>query len=140
MDGREYLQTAERLAQETLQADWRTAAGRAYYALMLEGRAALERWGFKIPRRDQIHAFVRLRFFVPADPQLRKIGEQLEKLGRLRNEADYDLPGPGSFADAGRAQQAVQDALDAIALLDAIDADPARRAAAIAAIQKAFPP
>ena len=38
MDGRAFLNVARRLAQEPTEADWRTAAGRAYYALMLEGK------------------------------------------------------------------------------------------------------
>jgi hypothetical protein len=62
MDGRAFLTVARRLAHEHTEADWRSAAGRAYYALLLEGKAAFQRWGFTPPPRDQIHRFVRLCF------------------------------------------------------------------------------
>jgi hypothetical protein len=140
MNGRAFLDSAQRLAQGSIEADRRSAAGRAYYALLLESRDALQRWGFVLPRRDQIHAFVRMRFSYPAPPDLKAIGKALEDLGVLRNKADYELTVAGPFANASRAQNAVQQAWTAIAVLDAIDGDPARRAAAIAAIRTAFAP
>jgi hypothetical protein len=140
MNGRAFLDSAQRLAQGSGEADWRSAAGRAYYALMLEGRDALARRGFVLPRRDQVHAFVRLRFYTPAHPDLRAIGRALEDLGHLRNQGDYELTVAGPFANATRAQNAVQQARTAIAVLDAIDHDPSRRAAAVAAIRAAFSP
>ncbi len=100
----------------------------------------MQRWGFKTPPRDQIHTFVRLRFFCATDAQLQAIGRHLEDLGRLRNKADYDLARPGRFVDSAAAQQAVKEARKGLAILDAIEADPVQRAAAIAAIQAAFPP
>jgi hypothetical protein len=74
------------------------------------------------------------------DPDLVQIGHALEQLGYLRNQADYQLAAPGPFANAKRAVQAVQQSGDAITLLDQIEADPAHRAAAIAAIQSTLPP
>ena len=71
MDGRAFLDVAQRLLQASTEADWRSAAGRAYYALMLEGRAALQRWGFTIPRTEQIHRFVRLHFLYAGDSDMR---------------------------------------------------------------------
>jgi hypothetical protein len=35
MDGRAFLAVARRLAHEPTEADWRSAAGRAYYALQI---------------------------------------------------------------------------------------------------------
>jgi uncharacterized protein (UPF0332 family) len=135
MKGREFLTTAQHLIQRSQEADWRTAAGRAYYGLLMEARAALLRWGFALPRRDQLHAAVRLRFLYAADPDLKTIGYALEDLSNLRNQSDYQLEQSGRFNNSARASQAVQEARDAIALLDQIEADPIRRAAAIAAIQ-----
>jgi hypothetical protein len=56
-------------------------------------------------------------------------------LVQLRNQADYQPERPGKFATAAAAQQAVADAEDAIALLDQIEADVARRTAAVATIR-----
>jgi hypothetical protein len=118
---------------------WRGALGRAYYALMLECREALFRWGFKLPPRDNVHTWVRLRFTFPADPDLKVLGLALDRLGRLRNAADYDLATLPAFANDQRARDSVQEVTYALALVDAIDADPSRRLPFVAAIQKAFP-
>src|SRR5262249_6017698 len=136
MRGREFLAVARRSAQGTTEADWRDAAGRAYYALMLEARDLLQRWGFVLPRRDQIHAHIRLRFIYSSDVDMKSVGLVLEKLLEMRNYADYQIAQPGRFfATSANVNQAIVDAEVNISLLDLIDADPVRRAQAIAAIQ-----
>ena len=139
MQGRAYLDLARELLLGGTEAHRRGAVGRAYYALFLECRDALFRWKFKIPPRDNVHAFVRLRFTYAQNKDLKKIGRVLDDLVIARNRADNDLSALSFFASDTYPKQAVQDAADALALLDAIEADPARRAAAIVAIQKAFP-
>jgi hypothetical protein len=140
MDGRKFLDSARRVYLGNTQADWRTAAGRAYYALLIECRDAMLRWGFKPPPRDKIHHFVRLSFTYAALREVKQLGLQLERLGRLRSSADYDTSTVGPFGNGLRAQQAVKDSQDAIALLDQIEADPARRTATINAVAAAIPP
>jgi hypothetical protein len=139
MEGRKYLDLARELVRGADEPHWRGAAGRAYYALMLEGREALIRWGFSPPPGEGAHRFVRLRFTFPADADLKKIGDALDRLGRLRNKADYDLSSLPAFSSDAAAQDAIRRAGDALAVLDAIEADPARLAAAVAAIRAAFP-
>ena len=139
MDGRAFLDVASELAIGTTEAHWRAAVGRAYYALFHEGLAALLRWSFLLPPRENGHTFVRLRYSFAADSTLKQIGDALDRLSRWRNQADYHLATPGRFALASTAPEAVARARDAIALLDGIDADPSSRATAIAAIQAAFP-
>jgi hypothetical protein len=139
MLGRAYLELAREILKGGTEVHWRGALGRAYYGLMLECREALFRWGFPLPPRENVHNFVRLRFSVPAHADLKRIGDVLDPLCRLRNRSDYDLSAVPAFASGAIAQQAVQDVALAIALLDAIDGDPARRAAAVAAIRAAFP-
>jgi hypothetical protein len=134
-----FLDVARQLTGGATEGHWRTAVGRSYYALMLEAREALRRWGFVTPRGEQAHRFVRLRFDFPADPDLRKIGLALENLGRRRNAADYELQPSQLFGSGAASNVAVSDAATAIALLDQIDAVPARRAAAVSAIHAAFP-
>jgi uncharacterized protein (UPF0332 family) len=140
MDGRAFLDSAQLLVLGRVEADWRSASGRAYYALFSEARAALRRWSFLPQRRDPIHAWVRLRFEYANDADLKQIGNWLDWLSQLRNEADYQLDQPGRFRDASESHIAIQISQQAIALLDQIESDPARRAAAITAITATIPP
>jgi hypothetical protein len=140
MDGRAFLDAASALAGGGAEAFWRSCVGRAYYALLHEGRSALERWGFSVPPKADLHAFVRMRFSNPSDADLKQVGKVVEDLSRRRNHADYRLSSPGPFTSPTIAHAAVANATKAIDLLDQLDADPARRAAAVAAIQAAFPP
>ena len=86
------------MAQGQIEADWRTAAGRAYYALFIESRDALLRWGFIIRPRDPIHSFVRLTFTRAAHRELKQLGGYLDTLGqvakhgRLSNIAGRSVP------------------------------------------------
>ena len=139
MDGRAFLDVARRLVNESTEADWRTAAGRAYYACLLEARSVLLRWKFAIPKGEQVHRFVRLRFTYSPDSDLKSVGLALEKLGTLRNRADYETEKPGSFGTNSQARQAILVAASALDGLDRVDGDPARRAAAVTALHKAFP-
>jgi len=139
MHGRAFLDVAQELAAGTTEAHWRAAMGRAYYALLVEGRDALQRWGFVLPRGEQVHAFVRLRFSYAADAACKKIGAALDRLVRWRNQADYQTAVAGPFTDANRVHQAIDLARDALQELDSIENYPVRRAAVIAAIRAAWP-
>jgi hypothetical protein len=139
MRGRDFLDVARELVAGAGEAHWRSACGRAYYALFLEARGVLERWGLALPRRDQIHAVVRFRFIYAADPDLKQVGFALERLGDSRNHADYQLRPSPFFSTSVRAQDAIDDAAVNLVRLDQVDADAARRAAAIADIRAKFP-
>ncbi len=139
MRGREYLELAREILPGGAERHRRGAAGRAYYALFLEGREALARWGFVPARHENAHHYVRLHFLIPADPDLKQIGRVLDDLIRLRNQADYTLSPIREFQSDTAARDAIQRTADSIDLLDAIEAGPARLAAAVAAIRAAFP-
>jgi uncharacterized protein (UPF0332 family) len=139
MDGRAFLQSARALLATPSEANRRSAVGRAYYALLHEARAALERWGFPCPAHGNLHLFVKPRFVFSAQPDAKNVGITLDRLSGWRNQADYRLTLPGPFAADTLAGQALALAEAAIDLLDQIEADPARRAAAVAAVRKAFP-
>ena len=135
MRGRAFLDLARELAAGATEAHWRGAAGRAYYALLLEGRDALSRWGFSPPAGQGVHAWVRLRFTYAADKELKEIGDALDFLVQVRNHADYKLAPSPAFASAKKAQDAIDVAADTLARLDALEADPVRLAAAVATIR-----
>jgi hypothetical protein len=135
MRPRAFVDLAKELAAGPTESHWRGAVGRAYYGLMLECRDTLLAWGFTLPPRDKVHAVVRLRMTYSTDNDVKRIGLTLDHLGQLRNRADYDLKTSKYFSSRVSAQQAVQDAVDALALLDGIESNPARRAVAIASIR-----
>jgi hypothetical protein len=135
MNGRAFLDLARDLAQGVTEAYWRGAAVHAYYALFLEGREAPLCWRFAAASRHNVHSFVRLKFTYAADRDLKLIGDALDQLVKLRNKASYDLRLLPAFASAAEVAKAIQKAATALTLLDAIDGDPVRRAAAIATIR-----
>ena len=135
MNGRAFLIPAEELATGPSEAHRRASAGRSYYALFQEALAAITRWGFVAPPRENIHAYVRLRFTYSTDADAYSIGRDLEFLVKLRNEADYHLATPGRFGLVKVVAEALTKSRDAIALLDAIESDPARRLAIVASIR-----
>ena len=134
MDGRAFFDVAREVAAGSSEAHWRSSVGRAYYALLHEVLGTLGRWGFSLPPRDKVHTFARLKLVYSTDPDLKRIGLTLEALGRLRNAADYQLSLSSPFVSARIAVQALADAEAAVALLDALEANPARRAAAVGSI------
>jgi hypothetical protein len=134
--GREFLTLArEILAWGNLPRHWRSVVIHAYYAVLLECREAMTRWGLPPLVRQQVHAQVRLRLLYATNAELQEIGRKLERLGMDRNTASYDLRSSPLFATSVGAQDAVKKAEDALALLDAMDADPIRRAAGAASIK-----
>jgi hypothetical protein len=104
----------------------------AYYALFLECRDALARWGRSSPRES--HRQVRLTFQYAADQDLKWIADALEVLSKHRTYASYDMVPRTVFLSDADTSSLLRQAADALVLLDAIDADPARRAAAIASL------
>lgn len=79
-----FLNIARELGQTSEEERLRTAIGRAYYAVFLVAREKLG-----VTTRKQVHQMVieELR----RKPGTRAIGDQLDRLRRLRTEADYDL-------------------------------------------------
>jgi hypothetical protein len=134
MRGREFLDLAREVAVGGTEVHRRGTVIHSYYAVILECRDALRRWGVVIPRLQNMHAFVRLKCTYARDVDLRTIGDILDRLVQERNAASYDLSSLPAFATDLAAQRAIQRAVDALALLDGIEGDPARRAAAIASL------
>jgi len=136
MQGRAFLEVAREVVTGTTEAHWRATVIHAYYALFLECRDALKRWGITIPARQNAHSAVRLRLMYAANADLKSISWKLDDWCRYRNQGNYDLGVLPRFATDAFAHDAIRETTAALALLDAIEADPIRRTVAIAA----FPP
>ncbi len=134
MRGRDFLELAKELLPGTLPRHRRGVVIHAYYALLLECRDAMERWGLPALPRQQVHAGIRLRLVYATDPALEQLGQSKDRLVQDRNRASYNLRPLSDFASGQRAVKVVTEAAAQIALLDAIDSDPVRRAAALASI------
>src|SRR5260370_5867962 len=101
---------------------------------MLECREALSRWGFPAPPKHTVHHAVRQSLVFARHPDLKAIGDALDELVRRRNQAHYDLGPLPAFASPAAALHLIKRSADAIALLDAIEASPARLQQAIASL------
>jgi uncharacterized protein (UPF0332 family) len=134
MAGRQFLDVARFVLSGQSEYFWRAAVVHAYYALFLECRDLLLSWGQKHSHGQNIHAWTRLRLAYAGLADLKSIADALDQLVRLRNKASYELTPTPLFASAAVAQSAIQTSVDALALLDEIEADPARRSAAIASL------
>ena len=138
MKPRLFLDAAKRQMAVSREENRRTAAGRAYYALLLECRDVLTRWGFVAPRSETVHRFVRLHFYTATIPDLVSIGTHLGIISQWRTKADYEMTSP-LFAADKVAFEAISKAENALVLLDAIDGNPGLRTAAIADIRSRWP-
>jgi uncharacterized protein (UPF0332 family) len=130
---------AREAARGATEAHWRTAVGRAYYALMLEVRDAMTSWGISQPVPSQVHQMVRRRLFTSSDADAKRIAITLDDLRESRNRADYETEVPHEFASAVGGSQSVQWASDALKRFDAIVADIPRRDKIAAEIKAVLP-
>jgi hypothetical protein len=135
MRAREFLDLAREVVGNGGERHWRGAHVHAYYALLLEGREALVRWGFPPPSVHTVHHHVRQKLTFAGDSDLKSIGISLDHLSQRRSWASYLLGPQVRYGSEAAARQSIQQAADALTLLDALEADPVRRAAAVASIR-----
>jgi hypothetical protein len=134
MRGRAFLVLADEVVKGSDEQHWRGAVIHAYYGLMLECREALVRWGRPVPPRYNVHQHVKQTFLFASQREVKDIGFALEDLLEARNWASYDLAARPEFASDANALAWARRARVALASLDAIEADPARLAAAVASL------
>ena len=139
MDGRAFLDTAKLLLATPTEAIRRWAVSRAYFAVLTEARAALERWGFAVAATADIDASVIAHFGRAVNVDAIRVWDVLDRLEQNRDAADYFLTAPGGFADDKQVKHLLQLAQTGIDLLDQLEADQERRAAVVAAKQAGIP-
>ena len=100
INGKDFLSLAELWVKGGSEAQWRSAASRAYYAAFHEARRLLRVLGFRVPKADQAHAYLWLRLSNCGDPLVQNAGRELDRLRRDRNRADYDIEQTFSNSDA----------------------------------------
>jgi hypothetical protein len=121
-------ETSSTAFREARAARVRTAYGRAYYALYLLVTVELRRRHQIDPRRLQ-HGAVYSKLQSPrADDEVRQLGRELERMYRLRQQADYELaPRPewqAQLENARSAKKVVDLAADWAASLPRLDFSP----------------
>ncbi len=132
MNPDEFLDLAGEWATGPRQGEWRSAASRAYYAVFHHARRVLRGAGFRVPEADRAHAYLWRRLENSGHPDIRKTGELMGDLRRIRNRADYDFDRP--FAER-RGMEAVEFGCDAARLLKLFPGEPAVLARVVAAIR-----
>src|SRR5262249_47477210 len=102
MNGRDFLPAARRLAAGIDEADWRSAASRAYYAAFHAARDLLAAWHFRTPRADRAHNYLYVRLNNAGEPMVERVASLLHELRTQRNFADYDVLSPFAAQEALR--------------------------------------
>jgi uncharacterized protein (UPF0332 family) len=123
MNWRDLLPLASRLAGGRTEAEWRSAASRAYYADFHLARRLLSDLRFTVPRADRAHQYLVFRISNSGNSAVEQAGRDLDTLRRLRNRADYDDAPP--FLQP-QATAAVQVAERIAQILDAVRQEPVR--------------
>jgi hypothetical protein len=134
MRGREFLDLAREIVGNGGERHWRGAHVHAYYALLLESREALTRWGLPAPSPHTVHHHIRNKLTFAGDKDLKRIGISLDHLSQRRSWASYQLGPHTRHGSEAAARQSIQEAADALTLLDALEVDPAHRTVAVASI------
>src|SRR3954468_7630567 len=91
MNPREFLDLADEWSAGSREGEWRSAVSRAYYAAFHVARSLFLHCGFSVPPGDQAHGYQMVRLANAGHPDVQRVGNNLNDLRRVRNQADYDL-------------------------------------------------
>lgn len=105
----EFQDTAERLAHDATEGDWRSAVSRAYYAVFHFFRKFFLTHGVNVGQGGQSHFNLYTGLANCGYTSVEKLGEQLDLLRSDRVDADYNLRGSVKQALALRAVQRSRD-------------------------------
>lgn len=133
MNPRSFLDVAGEWAVGTCEAEWRSAASRAYYAAFHVAGRLLRQVGFAVPPDQGAHAYVWLRLSNTRVSLIDEAGRRLQSLRRARGWADYDLD---RVFDEMLAVAQVNEAMSVITSLDDLATTPAILAEVVTAIRE----
>lgn len=139
MVGKDFLESANLLQSIPTEANWRSSIGRAFLAYLHELLAALARWGFPKPVGVDPLLFVQSCLARTQVMDATRLEVGAADLLKRTQEADFDLSSSPQFQDKYYSTDTYFLASTLIALIQQIEADPARLAAVIAAIQTVRP-
>ena len=91
MHWREFQNTADRLAQQATEGDWRSAISRGYYAVFHYFREFLLAHGLDIGQGGVAHSNLYMALWNCGFPLIAPIAARIDDLRILRGKADYDL-------------------------------------------------
>jgi uncharacterized protein (UPF0332 family) len=100
MNGRDFLLVAYDLLDGLREADWRSAASRAYYAAFHAARDFMLAAGFSTPLAERAHAYLWHRLANSGHPDIVALGNTMSQFRGFRNSADYDTGHPLRLATA----------------------------------------
>ncbi len=120
ISARDFLALADDWSRGRIEAEWRCAVSRAYYATFHECRSVLASLGLSVPRADLAHAFLWRRLENSKVAKLVSVGSDLGALRRERNQADYDLH---TTVTQSTSLRAVASATKLLEALDSISSD-----------------
>jgi hypothetical protein len=107
----------------------RSATSRAYFAALNRADQSLARLGASCGKGPQKHGLAVRLHYATDDQDLQTASTTLDDLKSLRNKADYDM-NDTSTETVVNAKKALQFAKEVMDDLQAVENDPARRAAA----------
>jgi uncharacterized protein (UPF0332 family) len=117
MHWREFLDTADRLAQGKTEGDWRSAVSRAYYAVLHYFREFFQGYGLNVGRAGQVHFNLYVGLLHCGFAPVAILAGDVDRPRRLRGEADYEL---GKQVTGLGATSALQDARTLVADFQAL--------------------
>lgn len=100
MQGEDFLEVARHLLKTPIEAFYRTAVNRAYYAMFHVINALLVELGFSVSDGPQAHGQLLARVNNCGVPELQSLYSTLYDLYNRRRKADYDLNAPRFSAQA----------------------------------------
>src|SRR5258708_39719909 len=92
MNFRDFLALAGTLANETTEAEWRSACSRGYYAAFHLARQLLLGLNFRVPQADRAHGYLWLRLSNAGVADVTKAAGLLGDLRRDRERSGHDEP------------------------------------------------
>jgi uncharacterized protein (UPF0332 family) len=95
MKGEDFLEIAKALLRMKSEAAWRSAIGRAYYALINAAAQLFREWGIAVAQGPSVHGDIQNSFSNCGVERAADIARVLSELRTKRNQADYDMASKG---------------------------------------------